>query len=538
MPTLVEGQKFERCRIYRYLGSGVSGESYEAEDMALQRKVTLKIIHPWSPLADTARRQFFREMQDISTLEHTYLANVLDYGEHNGQLFVIRRYIGPGSLLGSEGRYWYKPPLAVAEAMQMAHQLAQALEYVHTSGYIHGSLTMANIQVLRGPQTEAEEERAPFLITDVGLASFIRRFGNPRATLLPVTAAPEQLGGRTVAASDQYALAVILYFWLTARLPFVGSPDAIEQQKLSESFASPKTLNEQITTEQDNIIKRALSVYPEERYPSILTFTQTLQATLPDKTIAPAQSTPLLPTPPMPAFLETLQPQERSLPPTDLVEKPDTRESAPASSHANALSDITLHPTTANPLLDITLHATEASPDFAARNARIEPHDHTEELLSALVNPSLIAQDPATPPPFAMSSMDATSTATPPADTQQQDLLTRQPYAQKTAQKEATYLLITSRGSKNPHEIKLEGDEITIGRAGDSDILLDQDTLTSRHQALLKQENGKYVLYDQRSAYGTTVNGQQLTPGKGYPLHEGDKIGIGSYELIFMRKEN
>jgi serine/threonine protein kinase len=535
MPTLVEGQKFERCRICRYLGSGVSGESYEAEDMALQRKVTFKLIHPWSPLTDAAQRQFFREMQDISTLEHSYLANVLDYGTHNGQLFVIRRYIGPGSLLGSEGRYWYKPPLAIAEAMQMAHQLAQALEYVHTSGYIHGSLTMANIQVLRGPQTEVEEELAPFLITDIGLASFIRRFGNPRATLLPVTAAPEQLGGRTVAASDQYALAVILYFWLTARLPFVGSPDAIEQQKLSESFASPKTLNEQITNEQANIIKRALSVYPEERYPSILTFTQALQATLPDKAIASMQSPP---SPSMPAFLETLQPQERSLLPTELSEKPDTRESASASSHANALSDITLHASNSNPLLDITLHATEASPDFAARNARIEPHDHTEELLSALVNPSLIAQDPATPPPFAMSSMHTTPTATPPADTQQQDLLNRQAYAQETAPKEATYLLITARGSKNPHEVKLEGDEITIGRAGDSDILLDQDTLTSRHQALLKLENGIYVLYDQRSAYGTTVNGQQLTPGKGYPLHEGDKIGIGSYELVFTRKGN
>jgi pSer/pThr/pTyr-binding forkhead associated (FHA) protein len=124
-----------------------------------------------------------------------------------------------------------------------------------------------------------------------------------------------------------------------------------------------------------------------------------------------------------------------------------------------------------------------------------------------------------------------------PARIQKQDLPIQQPYTQATEQEElSAYLLITSRGSKNPHEIKLEGDEITIGRAGTSDILLDQDTLTSRHQALLKYENGNYVLYDQHSAYGTTINGQQLTAGKGYPLHEGDKIGIGSYELVFTRK--
>jgi serine/threonine protein kinase len=525
MPTLVEGQKFERCRIHRYLGSGVSGESYEAEDIALHRKVAFKLIHPWSPLKDVARRQFYREMRDISTLEHTYLANVLDYGEHNGQLFVTRRYIGPGSLLGSEGRYWYKPPLPIVEAIQFAHQLAQTLQYIHTSGYVHGSLTMANIQVLHGPQIGTKEETAPFLITDVGLASFVRRFGNPQITLLPVTAAPEQLGGRTVPASDQYALAVILYFWLTGRLPFVGSPDAIEQQKLSEIFPSPTTLNEQITPEQANIIQRALSVYPEDRYPSILAFTQALQATLPRETTSPAQSTSA---PSMPDFLETLQPQQRS--------QPAAPEPSPASYTSNSSSEITLHATTSNPLSEITLHATEASPDLAGSNSIIKPRDHTEELLSELVNPSPSSQDPSTPPPFSMNGMHPASAA-PPIETPAQDLAGKEAYTQAAQQKGlSAYLLVTARGSKNPHEVKLEGDEITIGRAGTSNILLDQDTLTSRHQALLKLENGEYVLYDQRSAYGTTVNGQQLTPGKGYPLHEGDKIGIGSYELIFTRK--
>lgn len=517
MPTLVDGQKFERCRIYRYLGSGVSGESYEAEDIVLQRKVTFKLIHPWSPLADTARRQFFREIQEISTLKHPYLANVFDYGEYDGQLFVTRRYIGPGSLLGSEGRYWYKPPLAISDAIQFTHQLAQALQYIHTHGYVHGSLTLANIQVLGGPQLDAQEKPAPFLIADVGLASYIRRFGKPQITLLPVTTAPEQLGGRTVPASDQYALAVILYFWLTARLPFVGSPDAIEQQKLSESFTSPTVLNEQITPAQATIIRRALSVYPEDRYPSILAFTQALQATLPEETTTP---TPNRFETPIPPFLENLLPQERSLHPTDLPAMP---EPSPASYLSH-------------PLSEAPLPTTEAPFDFAANSASIKPRDHTEELLSALVSPPSALQDPSTPPPFLVSSVHAISTATASAGVQKQEPA-QQTYTQAIETKElSAYLLITSRSSQSPHEIKLEGNQITIGRAGTSDILLDQDTLTSRHQALLKYEDGNYILYDQRSAYGTTVNGQQLTPGKGYPLHEGDKIGIGSYELVFTRR--
>ncbi|HEU5374979.1 MAG TPA: hypothetical protein VFV38_06050, partial [Ktedonobacteraceae bacterium] len=97
MPTLGDGQIFERYRIIRWLGSGVAGESYEAEDRMLLRKVTLRLIHPWGMLPDSARRQFFREMQGISALNHPYLATVLDYGEIDGRVYVARRYVSNGS---------------------------------------------------------------------------------------------------------------------------------------------------------------------------------------------------------------------------------------------------------------------------------------------------------------------------------------------------------------------------------------------------------------------------------------------------------
>src|SRR5947209_14833448 len=115
MPVLEEGQIFERYRVIRWLGSGVAGESYEAEDTVLLRKITLKLIHPWTPLPDAARRQFFREMQGISALNHPYLATVLDYGEVDGHVYLARRYVSSGSLLSSDGRVWFRPPLTVEE---------------------------------------------------------------------------------------------------------------------------------------------------------------------------------------------------------------------------------------------------------------------------------------------------------------------------------------------------------------------------------------------------------------------------------------
>ncbi|HEV2656905.1 MAG TPA: protein kinase, partial [Ktedonobacteraceae bacterium] len=276
MQALEEGQRFERYRVLRRLGSSVSGISYEAEDTFSQRKVTLKLIHSWATLQDAARRQFFREMQGIGELTHPALAAVLDYGEVDGRLYIARRYVTPGSLLGSEGRYWFQPPLDISYAVSYTRQLAEALQHIHNNGFLHGALTFANILVLHGSDADSN----PFLIADVGTAHFVRRFGQPQSALLPITAAPEQFGQRVTPASDQYALAVMLYFWLTGRLPFMGTPEEIEQLKLTETLSTPTALNLKVPLELEGVIRRALRVYPEERYPSILAFADALQAAI------------------------------------------------------------------------------------------------------------------------------------------------------------------------------------------------------------------------------------------------------------------
>src|SRR6266436_8895884 len=280
MPILETDHLFERYRIIQWLGSGVSGENYEAEDTVLLRKVTLKLIHPKSTLPDAARRQFFREMQGISILNHPYLASVLDYGEIDGKLYVARRYVSNGSFLGNSSRLWFPTPMDVSNAIHYANQLAQWLQFIHNRGSLHGALTFSNILVLRGPSLENESDYAPFLLADAGLANFVRRFGQQPHLPLPVTAAPEQLGKRVTAASDQFALAVVLYFWLTGRPPYVGTPQEIEHLKLTETITPLSSLNPKVTLEQEGILLRALSAYPEDRYPSVLAFADSLLATL------------------------------------------------------------------------------------------------------------------------------------------------------------------------------------------------------------------------------------------------------------------
>ena len=96
------------------------------------------------------------------------------------------------------------------------------------------------------------------------------------------------------------------------------------------------------------------------------------------------------------------------------------------------------------------------------------------------------------------------------------------------------HFLIASPFTEGTVEVILERDELTIGRAGSSDILLDYDDKTSRHHALLRREEGQYVLYDRQSAFGVVVNDEQIAANSGHILVDGDHIRIGNYELIFL----
>jgi pSer/pThr/pTyr-binding forkhead associated (FHA) protein len=102
-----------------------------------------------------------------------------------------------------------------------------------------------------------------------------------------------------------------------------------------------------------------------------------------------------------------------------------------------------------------------------------------------------------------------------------------------TVIEEAARFTLRAENGDVIQEYPLEKPEIAIGRAPNSDILLSKDKLTSRRHATVRYEDGKYVLYDERSANGTFVNGQQLEEMTPHVLQNGDQVGIGEHELIF-----
>jgi serine/threonine protein kinase len=599
MPTLEPGHVFERYRVIRWLGSGVSGESYEAEDAMLMRKVTLKLIQPQSTLPDSARRQFFRELQGTSALNHPYLAPILDYGELNGRLYIARKFVSNGSLLGTEGRLWFRPPLNEIDAIHYTHQIAQVLHYIHSRGYLHGALTFSNILVLRGPNLNNEPDHAPFLLADVGLAHFARRFGHEQKTPLPITAAPEQFGKRVTPASDQFALAVLLYFWLAGRPPYIGAPEEIEQLKLAEAVAPLNSLNQRISIEQSGILLRALSVYPEDRYPSVMAFADALLKTLPsiiptipitepalfDGHITPSpvpdveereqepvlaaspaseatgQATPdfdrepyVTPvlaieieppvTPaPSPAEEPAPVPSFSAIPETDpaIAFEPDSPEIESDEAQPQYVEfAILFEPDSPETAQEADEIAAEPDREQEADEVAAEPDREMEQPASTSVEP--LAPEPQEIQPAQASEEEAHSNGYYSSSPAQESLpesdhieeaSTERPAHSDEMPARIARVIITSPYVDEPSEVRLAGDEFTIGRAGSSAILLDRDNLTSRHHALLKREGNRYLLFDLRSANGVFVNGQKILVENEYELLDGDHISIGNYELIF-----
>lgn len=557
MFALAVGQKFERYRVIRLLGSGLSGSTYEAEDIMLHRKVALKLIHPWSILPDSARRQFFRDMQSFSLLTHPYQATTLDYGEADGQLYTVARFVTAGSLLNDEGRRWFSPPLRVKDAIVYTYQLAQTLYNVHQYGYVHGSLTLSNILVLHSTNFDNDPNFAPFLLADIGMGHFVRRFGHPKTSRQLITDAPEQVRGRATAASDQYALAVLLYLWLAGQPPFLGSPEEIENAKRNSTIPRLATQNPHITFEQEGIIQRALSGYPDDRYPTILAFAEALRTSLTHyEQSAMIQSSTRrsypITTEPLNQFLPTAMskatlPTETTFEITEDetgISKGNRRQNTERISSSFVLDQqellrftaiIKQEPLTLESQLNLTqAHLEIPSTPEPAPTLALES-DPAQTPLPESMRQSVLDTSQLIPVPTSLPMTPTLLTFIQQAEEEHTSATQTEPLsiASSNTNPFPAMLIITSPYTQNAWEVSLQCQEITIGRAGSSDILLDQDALTSRHHALVKYEDQQYLIYDCRSANGVILNGQKVTPEVGYPLNNGDHIQIGEYRLLF-----
>jgi tRNA A-37 threonylcarbamoyl transferase component Bud32/tetratricopeptide (TPR) repeat protein len=252
----MEQTRILHYEIGRLLGRGGMGEVYEARDTKLQRRVALKFIAPeLSADAESAKR-FEREALSAAALSHPHIATLFAL-EHDGRSTFIAMELVPG---GSLRDRIARRPLAVAEALAIARDVAAALAHAHRRGVVHRDIKPENLMF---------DEEGAVKIMDFGLA---RAAQASRMTMTGTTLgtaaymAPESTRGAIGAPADVFALGVTLYEMLAGALPFPGeSPLALLYMIANEE---PRPLREnrpEAPAEVEAVVMRMLVKDPGQR---------------------------------------------------------------------------------------------------------------------------------------------------------------------------------------------------------------------------------------------------------------------------------
>ena len=272
-------------RIERELGAGGMATVYLAHDLKHQRDVAIKVLHPELAAVLGAER-FLSEIRTTASLQHPHILPLFDSGEAGGQLFYVMPYVEGETLRGRLDR---ETQLPVADAVQLAREVAGALQYAHERGIIHRDIKPENILL----QGAAGDQHA--LVADFGIALAVQQAGGSRMTQTglslgtPQYMAPEQaMGERTVdARADVYALGAVTYEMLSGEPPFTGpTAQAIVARVLTTDATSLGTLRKAVPPNVAEAVHRALEKLPADRFTDARSYAAALLDTSPRPTAA------------------------------------------------------------------------------------------------------------------------------------------------------------------------------------------------------------------------------------------------------------
>jgi len=249
------------------LGSGGMSNVYMATDRILERTVAVKILA--EHLSDDERfvARFKREALAVAKLIHPNIVQVYDTGVDEGRHYIVMEYVDGRSgaqILQRQG------PVDAETAADIGIQACAGLDYAHRRGIIHRDVKPGNLMIVGGPVGGGE---MTVKLTDFGIARAIEQTRITQVGSVVGTAAylaPEQVrGDEATPATDVYALGVVLYQFLTGRLPYEGSTLAeLAVRQQNEKPLPPSTYNDEVPETLGAAVLRALEGDPNRRYAS------------------------------------------------------------------------------------------------------------------------------------------------------------------------------------------------------------------------------------------------------------------------------
>jgi tetratricopeptide (TPR) repeat protein/tRNA A-37 threonylcarbamoyl transferase component Bud32 len=257
-------------RIVRKLGKGGMGEVYLADDSVLGRKVAVKVLPEDSLGDDQAKKRLLREARAAATLDHPNICAIHEVGDEDGTSFIVMQYV-EGQTLAERLR---ERPMSLKESLDVASQIASALEEAHSRGIIHRDIKPQNIILTpRGlvkvldfglakilpVDPDASTEETQSLLTDAGVIIGTAPYMSPEQAKC----------GPVDARSDLFSLGAVLYECVTGIPAFTGST-AMEicARVIHEDPPAPSQVNGSVPSMLDQTILKLLAKSPADRYQS------------------------------------------------------------------------------------------------------------------------------------------------------------------------------------------------------------------------------------------------------------------------------
>jgi serine/threonine-protein kinase len=262
-----------RYSIERELGRGGMATVFLAQDLKHDRPVALKVLHP--ELANSlGPERFLREIKLAARLQHPHILTVLDSGETNGRLWFTMPFVEGQSL---RDRLRRERQLPVEDALRIAREAAQALQYAHSHGVIHRDIKPENLLLTDDGNT---------LVADFGIARGLTSGSEEKLTETglvvgtPAYMSPEQAAGDRAldARTDIYSLAAVLYEMLIGEPPFSGATmQAMIVKRLTEPPPSARSVRANLPESVDQAIRKALAPVVADRFSTMAQFGQALE---------------------------------------------------------------------------------------------------------------------------------------------------------------------------------------------------------------------------------------------------------------------
>jgi len=268
-----------RYTLVRELGRGGMATVYLGTDVKLGRSVAIKLLAP-ATCAYLGSDRFQREVLLAAQLSHPHIVPLFEADEADGLLFYVMEYIEGESLRQRLSRHG---PLPVDDAVRIAVEVGDALQYAHENGVIHRDIKPENILLSRGHA----------LVSDFGIAKLMEERGSSEGPALTGagiavgTAAymsPEQASGdkRIDPRSDVYSLAAVLYEMLAGEPPFTGpSAQAITARVINDAPRPVRTVRPALPVHLERVLARGLAKAPADRHRTARAFVDALSAPAP-----------------------------------------------------------------------------------------------------------------------------------------------------------------------------------------------------------------------------------------------------------------